>query len=139
MNPSPELAPPVELPPPAKVKKTAARKKASSTNKPTDILTTQQAARILGLSTTTVQKMVASGELEAWVTSGGHRRIFRSALDSKIQLRNDTDTGPRELRVLLAEDDAIQVTYFEALPPSGSFDGCRRRVPGPDSNRASAP
>ena len=115
MNPSPELAPPVELPPPAKVKKTAARKKASSTNKPTDILTTQQAARILGLSTTTVQKMVASGELEAWVTSGGHRRIFRSALDSKIQLRNDTDTGPRELRVLLAEDDAIQVTYFEAL------------------------
>ena len=123
MNPSPELAPPVELPPPAKVKKTAARKKASSTNKPTDILTTQQAARILGLSTTTVQKMVASGELEAWVTSGGHRRIFRSALDSKIQLRNDTDTGPRELRVLLAEDDAIQVTYFEAL-----LERCRHPV-----------
>ena len=115
MNPSPELAPPVELPPPAKLKKTAARKKASSTNKPTDILTTQQAARILGLSTTTVQKMVASGELEAWVTSGGHRRIFRSTLDTKIQLRNDTDTGPRELRVLLAEDDAVQVAYFETL------------------------
>ena len=42
-----------------------------------DILTTQQAARMLGLSTTTVQKMVANGELDAWVTSGGHWRTLK--------------------------------------------------------------
>lgn len=109
MNPTPDIQPT------PKIKKPARAKKTPEAAKPTDILTTQQAARILGLSTTTVQKMVASGELEAWVTSGGHRRIFRSTLDSKIQLRNDADTGPRELRVLLAEDDAIQATYFETL------------------------
>jgi excisionase family DNA binding protein len=113
MTTAPDTPTPPKLKNPKDVKKKTP--KAIPAPKPTDILTTQQAARILGLSTTTVQKMVASGELDAWVTSGGHRRIFRSALDSKIQLRTDTDTGPRELRVLLAEDDAIQAAYFETL------------------------
>jgi hypothetical protein len=82
-----------------------------------DILTTRQAARMLGLSTTTVQKMVAHGELEAWVTSGGHRRIFRSAVEKLMPARPDQATGAssRALRVLLAEDDALQVAYFESL------------------------
>lgn len=82
-----------------------------------DILTTQQAARLLGLSTTTVQKMVANGELDAWVTSGGHRRIYRSAVEKMMPTRSDGQyaNAPRALRVLLAEDDALQVAYFETL------------------------
>ena len=82
-----------------------------------DVLTSQQAARLLGLSTTTVQKMVANGELEAWVTSGGHRRIFRSAVEKMMPHRlGMTDTSSRRaLRVLLAEDDPLQVAYFESL------------------------
>jgi len=82
-----------------------------------DILTTQQAARLLGLSTTTVQKMVANGELDAWVTSGGHRRIYRSAVEKMMPTRPDGQfaNAPRALRVLLAEDDALQVAYFETL------------------------
>lgn len=82
-----------------------------------DILTTQQAARLLGLSTTTVQKMVANGELDAWVTSGGHRRIYRSAVEKMMPTRPDGhySNTPRALRVLLAEDDALQVAYFESL------------------------
>ena len=82
-----------------------------------EVLTSQQAARLMGLSTTTVQKMVANGELEAWVTSGGHRRIFRSAVEKMMPNRvglNDT-AARRALRVLLAEDDAMQVAYFESL------------------------
>ena len=82
-----------------------------------EVLTSQQAARLMGLSTTTVQKMVANGELEAWVTSGGHRRIFRSAVEKMMPNRvglNDT-AARRALRVLLAEDDDIQVAYFESL------------------------
>ncbi len=83
---------------------------------PTDVLTTQQAARILGLSTTSVQKMVINGELDAWVTPGGHRRIFRSAIDKLVQNRGTAPTeGPRALRVLLAEDDPVQAAYFRAL------------------------
>nr|MDH4482759.1 helix-turn-helix domain-containing protein [Rhodoferax sp.] len=82
-----------------------------------DILTTQQAARLLGLSTTTVQKMVANGELDAWVTSGGHRRIYRSAVEKMMPTRTDSQysSAPGPLRVLLAEDDALQVAYFESL------------------------
>jgi excisionase family DNA binding protein len=82
-----------------------------------DILTTQQAARLLGLSTTTVQKMVANGELDAWVTSGGHRRIYRSAVEKMMPTRTDSQYSntPGPLRVLLAEDDALQVEYFESL------------------------
>ena len=82
-----------------------------------DILTTQQAARLLGLSTTTVQKMVANGELDAWVTSGGHRRIYRAAVEKMMPTRPEGQhaNAPRALRVLLAEDDALQVAYFETL------------------------
>ncbi|MDH4449842.1 MAG: response regulator [Rhodoferax sp.] len=88
----------------------------------TDVLTTQQAARILGLSTTSVQKMVISGELEAWVTPGGHRRIFRSAIDKLVQSRGTStpnEVGSRPMRVLLAEDDPVQVAYFQALLARG--------------------
>ena len=42
-----------------------------------ETLTTRQAADLLGMSITSVQKMVEAGELEAWVTPGGHRRIRR--------------------------------------------------------------
>lgn len=82
-----------------------------------DVLTSQQAARMMGLSTTTVQKMVANGELEAWVTSGGHRRIFRSAVEKMMpnHLGLSDTTSRRALRVLLAEDDPLQVAYFESL------------------------
>jgi len=91
-------------------------------NETPDVLTSQQAARLLGLSTTTVQKMVANGELEAWVTSGGHRRIFRSAVEKMMP--NRVATGEiftrRALRVLLAEDDSVQVAYFESLIKRGA-------------------
>lgn len=90
-----------------------------------DVLTTQQAARILGLSTTSVQKMVISGELDAWVTPGGHRRIFRSTIDKLVQSRGTTppsELGARPLRVLLAEDDPVQVAYFQALLARGGHE-----------------
>jgi excisionase family DNA binding protein len=42
-------------------------------------LSTAEAARMLGLSTTLVQTLVDQGDLKGWKTRGGHRRI---ALDS---------------------------------------------------------
>ncbi len=38
-------------------------------------LSTAEAARMLGLSTTLVQTLVDQGELKGWKTRGGHRRI----------------------------------------------------------------
>jgi excisionase family DNA binding protein len=83
-----------------------------------DVLTTQQAAKLLGLSTTSVQKMVINGELDAWITPGGHRRIFRSSVDQLLNSRNAGlagVTGSRPLRILLVEDDPVQIAFFKAL------------------------
>jgi len=83
-----------------------------------DVLTTQQAAKLLGLSTTSVQKMVINGELDAWITPGGHRRIFRSSVEQLLNSRNvglAGVTGTRPLRILLVEDDPVQIAFFKAL------------------------
>jgi excisionase family DNA binding protein len=43
--------------------------------------TTREVARLLGMSVRSVQLMVDRGELEAWKTAGGHRRIARTSVD----------------------------------------------------------
>jgi len=50
-------------------------------------LSTRQSAKILQVSLGTVQKMVELGELIAWKTRGGHRRILASSLDQQLQRR----------------------------------------------------
>ncbi|OYQ39768.1 DNA-binding protein [Rhodoferax sp. TH121] len=44
-------------------------------------VTTLEAARLLGLAVRSVQLMVDRGELEAWKTPGGHRRISRTSVE----------------------------------------------------------
>lgn len=46
-----------------------------------------EAARLLGLAVRSVQLMVDRGELEAWKTPGGHRRISRASIDAWLQSR----------------------------------------------------
>ncbi len=46
---------------------------------------TSQAAKILGLSVGTVQRMVETGVFKAFVTLGGHRRILSSSLQQFCQ------------------------------------------------------
>jgi excisionase family DNA binding protein len=48
-------------------------------------LSTAEAARMLGLSTTLVQTLVDQGDLKGWKTRGGHRRI---SLDSIMDYQN---------------------------------------------------
>jgi len=52
-----------------------------------EYLSTRQSAKILQVSLGTVQKMVELGELIAWKTRGGHRRILASSLDQQLQRR----------------------------------------------------
>jgi excisionase family DNA binding protein len=63
-------------------KATLASKVASQTPQ---FLSTAEAARMLGLSTTLVQTLVDQGELKGWKTRGGHRRI---SLDSILDYQN---------------------------------------------------
>ena len=48
---------------------------------PDDVSTTIEVAKQLGLAVRSVQLMVDRGELVAWKTAGGHRRISRESLD----------------------------------------------------------
>jgi excisionase family DNA binding protein len=49
-----------------------------SSSKP--FYSTSEAAKLLGVSVTTVQGLVEAGTLAAWKTKGGHRRIPRDAI-----------------------------------------------------------
>lgn len=44
-------------------------------------MSTLEVARVLGLAVRSVQLMVDRGELEAWKTPGGHRRISRQSVE----------------------------------------------------------
>jgi len=82
-------------------------------------ISTREAAKRLGLSLGTVQQMVERGELRAWKTAGGHRRIDESSVESYHQRARTGATvasGTRALRVLIAEDDRIlQKLYTHTL------------------------
>jgi excisionase family DNA binding protein len=52
-----------------------------------EYLSTRQSAKVLQVSLGTVQKMVELGELIAWKTRGGHRRILASSLDQQLARR----------------------------------------------------
>lgn len=52
-----------------------------------EYLSTRQSAKVLQVSLGTVQKMVELGELIAWKTRGGHRRILVSSLEQQLQRR----------------------------------------------------
>lgn len=54
-------------------------------DKVAQFLSTAEAARMLGLSTTLVQTLVDQGDLKGWKTRGGHRRI---SLDSILDYQN---------------------------------------------------
>ena len=87
-----------------------------------DYCGTSYAARQLGLSVATVQSLVEKGEIEAWKTMGGHRRISLKSVQAYLlknspQLCRPEPDPKSRLRVLLVEDDEITRelyrSYFE--------------------------
>ena len=85
---------------------------------------TSQAAKMLGVSLGTVQNMVEEGVLDAWKTSGGHRRIKRESLMALLASRGGAQVGPAAseggFSVLIAEDDAVlQKTYRQNMESWG--------------------
>lgn len=59
-----------------------------------DDFTTLEVARLLGMSVRSVQLMVDRGELDAWKTSGGHRRIARASVDRWRRSRSLAKASP---------------------------------------------
>ncbi len=79
---------------------------------------TLEVARLLGMAVRSVQLMVDRGELEAWKTPGGHRRISRTSVEALLARRGSAPAGSTPSntpsstptastrRVLLIEDSA---------------------------------
>jgi len=82
-----------------------------------EFCSTREAAVRLGVSLGTVQQMVENGLLDAWKTSGGHRRIRVGSVESflrKHQTGNVTGGSSSDiLRVLIAEDDNLMQALYE--------------------------
>ncbi|MFG6442026.1 helix-turn-helix domain-containing protein [Roseateles sp. LKC17W] len=78
-----------------------------------DTCSTTEAAQRLGLAVRSVQLMVDRGELQAWKTPGGHRRILLSSLQAWLASRGSVaaagapqaaSAAARPLTLLLIED-----------------------------------
>ena len=85
---------------------------------PGETCTTLEVASLLGLAVRSVQLMVDRGELEAWKTPGGHRRIARASVDRWLAARQGSPrpepAATRRTsapRVLLIEDS----THYQNL------------------------
>jgi excisionase family DNA binding protein len=82
--------------------------------------TTREAATLLGVSVGTVQLWVENGLLQAWKTTGGHRRVLRESIDSLLHKSptatpHGSATGAfqtRPLRILVVEDDDILLQLY---------------------------
>ena len=74
-----------------------------------DDCTTVEVARRLGLAVRSVQLMVDRGELEAWKTPGGHRRIRRESVDRWVAERQAGISRPVPLGPPLAPVGAAPV------------------------------
>lgn len=103
----------------------SARMTSASESPATPAYTTQEVARRLGLAVRSVQLMVDRGELRAWKTPGGHRRIDPASV-AAWQARQQgplpvAGAVPQALRVLLIEDSVhyqnlIGLLVRRALP-----------------------
>ena len=84
--------------------------------------TTREAATLLGVSVGTVQLWVGNGLLQAWKTSGGHRRVMRDSVERLLrkqppaQIANETEVltaSSRRLSILVVEDDPALLRLYE--------------------------
>jgi excisionase family DNA binding protein len=94
-----------------------------------EVCTTQRAAELLGVSVSTVQQLVEAGQIEAWKTRGGHRRIPLAAV---MAYKLQPDAAPARLpeagvSILIVEDNPMQRQLYErhlgawALPARMTF------------------
>jgi len=69
------------------------------------ILTTPQAAKILGVSSRTAQLWIESGVIPSWKTPGGHRRMFESDVLAALAAKDDARPASRRVLVLAPARD----------------------------------
>ncbi|WP_207480928.1 GAF domain-containing protein [Arenibaculum pallidiluteum] len=92
-----------------------------------EILTTTDAARILGVSVRTAQLLIESGSVPSWKTPGGHRRVYRRDVLALVPgADGETESAPERVApafasarvVLIARPERI-ADYERALVKAG--------------------
>ena len=88
-----------------------------NTLQPPQYLSTRETAKKLQISLGTVQKMVEMGELVAWKTRGGHRRILKSSLEQLLNRRQTRmrDIGSKQCRLLALFKREEKRGYFTEM------------------------
>ena len=94
------------------------------------ILTTREAAHLLGVAVSTTQIWMESGALPAWKTPGGHRRVRLSAVRQLQAQQQDAGTLAAEPDGAVSAPAPEPLPAFEALashalldtPPEETFD-----------------
>lgn len=85
------------------------------------VVSTREAAKILGVSLRTVQLWVESGVLKAWKTAGGHRRVTLSSINEVMADRQESIAPQTPAPVndnklfhilLVEDDDAIRNLFY---------------------------
>ena len=89
-------------------------------------VTTSEAASILGVSLRTIQLWVDSGELKAWKTVGGNRRISKSAISKILKKQQfdmeETDLPEKTLKILVVEDEPELLQAYQVHINSWGFN-----------------
>lgn len=89
-----------------------------------EFYSTAEAAKILGVSHRTIQLWVEAGNLQAWKTAGGHRRIAAVSVEKVLEQRRqslstergtpaDGAAAPRRYKVVIVDDDATLLRLYE--------------------------
>ena len=72
-----------------------------------DVLTTTQAAKLLGISVRTAQLLVEGGSLTSWKTPGGHRRVYRADVMALMKRPHQAAAISSAVVVVLASPDRL--------------------------------
>jgi excisionase family DNA binding protein len=79
--------------------------------------TTREAAQLLGISLRTAQLWSENGQLEAWKTEGGHRRISLGSVQRVLTEKQPPGLQRQEslgqLKVLVVEDDNVLLKLYK--------------------------
>lgn len=92
-------------------------------SKDTEIVTTKEAAQMLGVAVSTVQKWVELGKLASWKTPGGHRRIPRASIRSVLDESGLATAAPMPRQHGQAMGDEVdEAERLRATRATGLFD-----------------
>jgi excisionase family DNA binding protein len=90
------------------------------TEKQKNYFSSREAAKLLGVAVSTVQLWADSGELKAWITTGGHRRISKVSVDAMLQHQREALGGlevdqTQEFKIVIVEDNMSQQRLYKRL------------------------